>query len=186
MLSQFESCQGVCSAGLRTQAQPAASAGANFHAAIRSGNSTGMICPATPTGSLSVSSLRCREPDSRNRQPLWPVRRNIRSRWQRRLMSTTRLRPMGLPVFAAFEVRRARQVSPTFSARRKRTPATFLRGRRGPCTLFESGFGGGYGAVHVIGAGVWDLGNNLCRWRDRRRGRSSRFAVTHSPLMNIW
>ena len=45
---------GVCSAGFRTTVQPAASAGAIFHAAISSGKFHGMICPQTPTGSLSV------------------------------------------------------------------------------------------------------------------------------------
>ena len=43
---------GVCSAGLSTTALPAASAGATFHAAIRSGKFHGMICPTTPSGSL--------------------------------------------------------------------------------------------------------------------------------------
>jgi hypothetical protein len=45
---------GVCSAGFRITVHPAASAGAIFHAAIRSGKFHGMICPQTPTGSLSV------------------------------------------------------------------------------------------------------------------------------------
>ena len=45
---------GVCSAGLSTIVQPAASAGAIFHAAISSGKFHGMICPQTPTGSLRV------------------------------------------------------------------------------------------------------------------------------------
>ena len=45
---------GVCSAGLRITVQPAASAGAIFHAAISSGKFHGMIWPQTPTGSLSV------------------------------------------------------------------------------------------------------------------------------------
>ena len=45
---------GVCSAGLRTTVQPAASAGAIFQQAIRSGKFHGMICPHTPTGSLRV------------------------------------------------------------------------------------------------------------------------------------
>ncbi len=45
---------GVCSAGLSTIVQPAASAGPIFQAAIRSGKFQGMICAATPTGSLRV------------------------------------------------------------------------------------------------------------------------------------
>ena len=45
---------GVCSAGLSTIVQPAASAGASFHAAIISGKFHGMICPTTPTGSRNV------------------------------------------------------------------------------------------------------------------------------------
>ena len=42
---------GVCSAAFSTMVQPAASAGAIFHAAISSGKFHGMICPTTPTGS---------------------------------------------------------------------------------------------------------------------------------------
>jgi hypothetical protein len=42
---------GVCSAGLRTTALPAASAGASFHVAIRIGKFHGMIWPTTPRGS---------------------------------------------------------------------------------------------------------------------------------------
>ncbi len=38
----------VVSAGFSTQVLPAASAGASFQAAIRSGKFQGMICPATP------------------------------------------------------------------------------------------------------------------------------------------
>ena len=45
---------GVCSAGLRTIAQPAASAGATFHIAISSGKFHGTIWAQTPTGSRSV------------------------------------------------------------------------------------------------------------------------------------
>ena len=45
---------GVCSAGLSTTVQPAASAGPIFQAAISRGKFQGMICPATPTGSLRV------------------------------------------------------------------------------------------------------------------------------------
>ncbi|MNR63848.1 hypothetical protein D3C85_1862950 [compost metagenome] len=43
---------GVCSAGLRTTALPAASAGASFHTAMRMGKFHGMIWPTTPSGSL--------------------------------------------------------------------------------------------------------------------------------------
>ena len=42
---------GVGDAGLITVQLPAASAGAIFHAAIRSGKLKGMICPTTPSGS---------------------------------------------------------------------------------------------------------------------------------------
>jgi hypothetical protein len=45
---------GVCSAGFSTIVQPAASAGAIFHAAIISGKFHGMIWPTTPTGSRKV------------------------------------------------------------------------------------------------------------------------------------
>ena len=43
---------GVCSAGLSTLQQPAASTGASFQAAISSGKFQGMIWPTTPMGSL--------------------------------------------------------------------------------------------------------------------------------------
>ena len=43
-------CSGVVSAGLRTTVFPQASAGAIFHAAMRSGKFHGMICAATPSG----------------------------------------------------------------------------------------------------------------------------------------
>ena len=42
---------GVCSAGLSTTQQPAASAGGSFHEAISSGKFHGMIWPTTPMGS---------------------------------------------------------------------------------------------------------------------------------------
>ena len=45
---------GVCSAGLSTTVQPAASAGASFHDASISGTFQGMMAPTTPTGSLTV------------------------------------------------------------------------------------------------------------------------------------
>ena len=45
---------GVCSAGLRMQVQPAARAGANFHAAITKGPFHGTICATTPIGSRWV------------------------------------------------------------------------------------------------------------------------------------
>ena len=45
---------GVCSAGFSTVVQPAASAGAIFHAAIISGKFHGTIWPQTPTGSRRV------------------------------------------------------------------------------------------------------------------------------------
>ena len=45
---------GVCSAGFTTTVQPAASAGASFHIAIRCGKFHGMIAATTPTGSRRV------------------------------------------------------------------------------------------------------------------------------------
>ena len=45
---------GVCSAAFRTMVQPAASAGAIFHAAINNGKFQEMIWPTTPTGSRAV------------------------------------------------------------------------------------------------------------------------------------
>ncbi len=53
-LPRRTAASGVCSAGFSTIVQPAASAGAIFHAAIISGKFHGMIWPTTPTGSRSV------------------------------------------------------------------------------------------------------------------------------------
>ena len=49
--SRYRIDAGVCSAGLRTIALPAASAGASFQTAIRMGKFHGMICATTPSGS---------------------------------------------------------------------------------------------------------------------------------------
>ena len=43
----------VCSDGLRTKLQPAASAGASLNAVSSSGEFHGMMAPTTPTGSNS-------------------------------------------------------------------------------------------------------------------------------------
>ena len=48
---------GVCLAGLTTIEQPAASAGAIFHTAIRSGKFHGRIASAIPAGSLTISGI---------------------------------------------------------------------------------------------------------------------------------
>ena len=45
---------GACSAGLTTNVQPAASAGASFHDINRIGEFQGVIAPITPTGSRTV------------------------------------------------------------------------------------------------------------------------------------
>src|SRR5690606_20420294 len=47
---------GVCSAGLSTTVQPAASAGASFHTAAISGTFQGVIAPTTPTGRRVVKA----------------------------------------------------------------------------------------------------------------------------------
>jgi hypothetical protein len=47
---------GVCYAVFMTIVHPAASAGASFHACIKSGKFHGIICPTTPTGSLVVQA----------------------------------------------------------------------------------------------------------------------------------
>jgi len=54
--SRASSCidSGVCSAGLITIVQPAASAGASFLTTISSGRFQGVIAPTTPTGWRSV------------------------------------------------------------------------------------------------------------------------------------
>ena len=48
MSPNLSGVSGACSAGFRTQEQPAASAGASFHAAIRMGTFQGMIRPGDP------------------------------------------------------------------------------------------------------------------------------------------
>src|SRR5690348_17672301 len=50
MSANISADSGVVSAGLRTTVLPAASAGAIFHASIRSGKFHGMTWPATPSG----------------------------------------------------------------------------------------------------------------------------------------
>jgi hypothetical protein len=45
---------GACSAGLQTNVQPAASAGASFQLIRRTGEFHGVIAATTPTGSFSV------------------------------------------------------------------------------------------------------------------------------------
>ena len=49
--ASFRIDHGVGLAGFSTVQLPAASAGATFHAAIRSGKLNGMIWPTTPSGS---------------------------------------------------------------------------------------------------------------------------------------
>ncbi len=48
--AKHRAVSGVNSAGFKMTVFPAASAGATFHATIRSGKFHGMICPTTPTG----------------------------------------------------------------------------------------------------------------------------------------
>ena len=45
---------GACSAGLTTNVQPAASAGASFQVSSSTGEFHGVIAPTTPTGSRRV------------------------------------------------------------------------------------------------------------------------------------
>ena len=63
---------GVCEAGFRTTAQPAASAGASLCATRLSGKLNGRIAPTTPIGSRSVKRA-CRRPPAR--RPSAPSRR---------------------------------------------------------------------------------------------------------------
>ncbi|MCY1396290.1 hypothetical protein D3C76_1390490 [compost metagenome] len=58
MAASSSALSGVSSEGLSTRVQPAASAGATFHAAISSGKFHGMIAPTTPTGSRSTHELK--------------------------------------------------------------------------------------------------------------------------------
>ena len=53
-LASSRRVRGVCSAGFITTVFPAASEGASFHAASRSGKFHGRMCPTTPSGSRRV------------------------------------------------------------------------------------------------------------------------------------
>ena len=63
----------------------------------------------------------------------------------------------GLAGVAAFEFGERGQVLPDFVGEAEQNAAALLRGRRRPRAFFERGFGGGDGAVHVVGAGVGNL-----------------------------
>ena len=68
---------------------------------------------------------------------------------------------MGLPVLRHSSSASAGRLARTFSAEAEEDAAAFLRGGRRPWAVFESGFGGGYGAVDVVGAGVGNLGDDF-------------------------
>ncbi len=55
--SSSRALSGVSAAGFSTTVLPAASAGATFHEAIRSGKFQGTISPTTPSGSRNVMSM---------------------------------------------------------------------------------------------------------------------------------
>ncbi len=57
ILAKASAVSGVYSAGFRTTVLPAASAGAIFHASMRSGKFQGITCPQTPTGRASGNSV---------------------------------------------------------------------------------------------------------------------------------
>ncbi|MNC12476.1 hypothetical protein D3C75_602000 [compost metagenome] len=58
MPASSRAVSGVSSEGLSTRVQPAASAGATFHAAISIGKFHGMIAATTPTGSLITDDVK--------------------------------------------------------------------------------------------------------------------------------
>ena len=64
---------------------------------------------------------------------------------------------MGLPRVAGFEFGQHGQVLANLVGQTEENAAAFLGGGGGPWAIFEGGFGGGDGAVHVVGIGVWNL-----------------------------
>jgi hypothetical protein len=63
----------------------------------------------------------------------------------------------GLAGVAAFQFGERRQVLANFVGEAEKDATSLLRGCRRPWALFESGLGGGDGAVHVVGRGVGNL-----------------------------
>ena len=67
----------------------------------------------------------------------------------------------GLAGVAAFEFGERGKIGADFFGEAEEDAAAFLRGGGRPWAFFEGGFGGGYGAVDVVGAGVGDLGDDF-------------------------
>ncbi len=62
---------------------------------------------------------------------------------------------------AGFELGQHRQVLTNLVGETEKNAATFLGRSGGPCAVFKGGFRGGDGAVHVVGIGVWNLGDDF-------------------------
>src|SRR4029077_3529189 len=69
----------------------------------------------------------------------------------------------GFAGVAAFEFGERWLVGADFFGETEEDAASLLRRSAGPGALFEGGFGGGDGAVDVVGVGVGDLGDDFFR-----------------------
>ena len=69
----------------------------------------------------------------------------------------------GLAGVAAFEFGERGQILTNFVGEAEQNAAALLRRRGRPRAFFESGLGGGDGAVHVVGRGVGDLRDHFFR-----------------------
>src|SRR5258706_6544843 len=69
----------------------------------------------------------------------------------------------GLAGIAAFEFGECGLVGADFFGGAEEDAAALLRRRTGPRAFFECDFGGGYGAVDVVGTSVGDLGDDFFR-----------------------
>jgi hypothetical protein len=163
---------GVVSAGLRIAAFPHASAGASFHAAIRSGKFQGTICAANAAGRDGTA----REPVHELVRPprvVEEVRGRERdvdvARFLDRLAAVERLDDRQLARPLLDEARDAEHVLAALERRERRPLRLGGAGRR-------------HGPLDVGGRRLRDLGQRLLRRRvDRRRvaalGRVRRLAV---------
>ena len=69
----------------------------------------------------------------------------------------------GLAGVTAFEFGESGKIGADFFREAEEDAAPFLRCARAPWAILESGFGGGYGAVDIVGAGVGDLCDDFLR-----------------------
>ena len=115
-----------------------------------------MICPATPTGSFSV-----------RRHRVVGNRIHVADNFRREaavifeaggdVVDVVLGFDDGLAGVAAFEFGERGQVLANFVGEAEENAAALLRGGGRPRAFFECSFGGGDGAVHIVGAGVGNL-----------------------------